>query len=92
MSEIYERLDVKINATPEKIAKLIWQLGSDEQAEMMHHLLKLAGSEHKLMTQFLYTRDSCEERLQQDPEDLALTAFQTMYASAYKYMLANNYL
>tara|TARA_R110000822_G_scaffold15369_5_gene52963 strand:- start:700 stop:945 length:246 start_codon:yes stop_codon:yes gene_type:complete len=72
---------ITVSPTPKEIAQLIWQMYSDEQAEMFHHLLEEAGSEYHLMMQFMCTRDHCEER-----DDNALAAFQVMFSSAYKYM------
>lgn len=69
--------------TPDQVAEFIWEMGSDEQAEMFEKLLEKAGSEHKLMMQFMMTRDDCEKR-----GSKALAAFQAMFSSAYKYMAA----
>jgi hypothetical protein len=45
---------------------------------MFKHLYDTAGSEHKLMLQFLYVRDDCIER-----GDESLGAFQALFSSAY---------
>lgn len=70
----------EIKPTPSEIAELVWGMNSEGQAEMLEHLLSLAGSEHTLMMQFMGTRDDCEKR-----GDKALGAFQAMFSSAYKY-------
>jgi hypothetical protein len=69
---------INISPTPKEVAELIWSMGSDEQAEMFKHLYDTAGSEHKLMLQFLYVRDDCIER-----GDESLGAFQALFSSAY---------
>ena len=71
-----------VDLSPREVAEAIWSMGSDEQAEMLHHLIITAGSEHTLMTQFLAVREDCEKR---DTPD-AIECFQSMFASAYKYM------
>lgn len=78
---------VEIKHTPKEIAELIWGMGSDEQAEMLHQLHEVAGGEHNLMMQFMWTRDECEDRLDKDWEDKALAGFQALASSAYKYIL-----
>ncbi|MBL4891434.1 MAG: hypothetical protein JKX91_06365 [Rhizobiaceae bacterium] len=72
---------VEVKPTPKEMAELLWNMCSDEQAEMFKHLFDAAGSEHKLMMQFMYVRDDCEER-----NDESLGAFQAMFSSCYKYM------
>ena len=71
---------VEINPTPKEVAELIWSMGSDEQAEMFKHLYDVAGSEHRLMMQFLFTRDECISR-----GDESLGAFQALFSSAFRY-------
>ncbi len=72
------KAEVSISPTPKQIAALIWEMGSDEQAEMFKHLFDLAGSEHTLMMQFMMCRDDCIER-----GDESLGAFQAMFSSAF---------
>lgn len=74
-------ITVDVTPTPKQMAELIWNMYSDEQAEMFKHLYDLAGSEHYLMMQFMCTRDKCVER-----NDESLSAFQAMFSSAFKYM------
>jgi len=71
---------IEIKPTPKQTAEIIWNMYSDEQAEMFKHLFDIAGSEHNLMMQFMTTRDDCEER-----NDESLVAFQAMFSSAFKY-------
>lgn len=71
---------VEIEPTPKQMAQAIWNMYSDEQAEMFYQLLKIAGSEHNLMSQFLTTRDHCEKR-----NDGSLGAFQAMFSCAYRH-------
>lgn len=73
------KTDVKL--TPKQVAEAIWSMGSDEQAEMFNELYNQAGSEHKIMMQFMFTRDECESR-----NDNSLGVFQSMFSSAFKYM------
>lgn len=68
----------EIKPTPKEVADIIWGMYSDEQAEMLSHLLEVAGGEHNLMMQFMGVRDDCDEN--------GLAAFQSMFASAYKHM------
>ncbi|MCP4254889.1 MAG: hypothetical protein GY775_16085 [Candidatus Scalindua sp.] len=72
---------VEVKHTPKEMAELLWQMYSDDQAEMFKHLYDLAGGEHHLMMQFMCTRDHCEKR-----GDESLAAFQALFSSAYKYM------
>ncbi len=80
------QIETNVKLTPEQVAELIWSMFDDEQAEMFHHLFKLAGDGHGVMMQFMYTRDKCEERQRRNPDDKALECFQYMFSSAYKYM------
>ena len=75
--------NVELKLSPREMAQLIWEMYSDEQAEMFAEILKIAGSEHNLMSQFLVTRDHCATS--NDPD--ALAGFQVMFSSAYKYMV-----
>ena len=72
---------IEVKPTPKEMANLLWEMGSDEQAEMFKHLFDVAGSEHMLMMQFMQTRDDCFER-----GDESLGAFQSLFSSAFKYM------
>lgn len=73
---------VKVSLTPKDVAALIWSMPSDEQADMLEALIDESEGSHGLMMQFLAVREECEKR--EDGE--ALECFQTMFASAYKYM------
>jgi len=79
--------NIEIKLTAKEVAEQLWHLGSDEQAEMFEELFKLTGGSHLLMMQFLMVRDDCKER---SPE--ALECFQTMFASAFKYMVDDIYI
>ena len=72
---------IEVKPTPKQAAEIIWGMGSDEQAEMFKHLYDIAGGEHELMMQFMYTRDDCIER-----NDESLGAFQALFSSAFKWM------
>lgn len=74
----------EIKPTPEQIAKLIWDMYSDDQAKMFAALLKEAGSEHRLMMQFLSVRDECK-LLEMAGKPEAMESFLSLFASAYKY-------
>lgn len=74
-------ISIVVKPTPKEMAKLIWDMCSDEQAEMFKHLFDVAGGEHHLMMQFMCTRDHCVYR-----NDESLGAFQAMFSSAFKYM------
>jgi hypothetical protein len=78
--------DKEANITIKQVASLVWSLGSDEQAEFFEELMREAGTEHKLMMQFLYVRDECERLKKEEDRPLAMDCFQSMFASAYKYM------
>lgn len=76
------RANEKVELSPKEVAEAIWSMGSDEQADMLEELIKVAGGSHTLMMQFLGVREDCEKRESGE----ALECFQTMFASAYKYM------
>lgn len=73
------KLSAEIKLTPKQVAEALWNMGSDEQAEMLKHLYDMAGN-HKLMMQAMAVRDDCIAR-----GDESLEAFQTLFASAFKY-------
>lgn len=77
-----KNVSIEVKPTPKEMAGLIWDMGSDEQAEMLKHLHDAAGGEYHLMMQFMYVRDECEAR-----KDESLGAFQAMFSSAFKYIL-----
>jgi hypothetical protein len=72
-------VEVEFSLTPKQVAEAFWALDSVKQAEMMQHLYEIAG-EYKLMMQGMYLRDDCIAR-----GDDSLAAFQTLFASAFKY-------
>lgn len=74
------KASIEVKPTPKEMAELLWNMYSDEQAEMFKHLYDIAGSEHCLMMQFMGTRDDCVER-----GDESLRAFQALFSSAFKY-------
>ena len=76
-----KNVSIEVKPTPKEMAELIWDMCSDEQAEMFKHLHDIAEGEHNLMMQFMCTRDHCEMR-----KDESLGAFQAMFSSAFKYL------
>ena len=78
------KLIAEVTLSPKQVAEAIYQLNSEEQAEMFEHLHDYYGSDHYLMMQFLYARDDCITR--GGIHGKALSAFQSMFSSAYKYM------
>lgn len=84
------KVETNVKLKPAQMAELIWDMWDDEQAEMLHHLLVIAGSEHNLMMQFLQVRDRCEKRESKDSNDKSLAAFQSMFASGFKYFGAQS--
>lgn len=79
------RVFVEIKPKPSEMARLLWAMDDNEQAEMFHELGMIA-SEYTIMVQFMDCRDVCEDRFRADATDEALATFQTMFSSAYKYM------
>jgi hypothetical protein len=73
-------ISAEIKLTPKQVADALWNMGSDEQAEMLKHLYDIAGGNHKLMMQGMGLRDDCIAR-----GDESLEAFHTLFASAFKY-------
>ena len=80
---------IEVMPTPKEMAEIIWEMDSDEQAQIFAELHRAAGSEHNLMMQFLYVRDDCV-KLRDNGDDTALGAFQAMFSSAYKYAWTND--
>ena len=78
------KLEAEIKLTPKQVAEAIFNMDSIQQAEMFEHLHDVYESDHYLMTQFLCTRDWCMER--GGIHGKAMSAFQTMFASAFKYV------
>jgi hypothetical protein len=72
-------ISAEIKLTPRQVAEAFWSLDSVQQAEMMKCLYDIAG-EYKLMMQGMYLRDDCIAR-----GDESIGAFQTLFASAFKY-------
>lgn len=78
-------MDVEIKKLDsKKTAEAIYNLNSEEQAEMFEHLHDFYGGDHFLMSQFLCTRNQCIDR--GGIYGKAISAFQSMFSSAYKYM------
>lgn len=75
------KVSAEFKPTPAQMAEIFWRMGSDEQAIFFEELQGLAG-DHSLMMQGLAIRQECEE----SRNDFALEAFQSLFASAYKYM------
>jgi len=73
--------NIEVQLTPKELAQEVWNLGSDEHAEMLEEIFKLSDGSHRLMLQGLAVRDDCEKR-----SHAALEAFQYLFASAFKYM------
>ena len=78
------KLSANIELTPKQVAEAISKLDSEEQAEMFEHLHDYYEGDHYLITQFLCTRYWCMSR--GGVHGKAMSAFQSMFASAYKYM------
>jgi hypothetical protein len=79
------KLTAEVSLTPKQVAEAIFELNSEDQAEMFEHLHEYYEGDHYLMMQFMCTRESCMER--GGIYGKAMSAFQTMFSSAYKYML-----
>lgn len=75
------KVSAEFEPNPAQMAELFWRMGSDEQAVFFEELQGLAGS-HLLMMQGLAIRQECEN----SNNEHALEAFQSLFASAYKYM------
>ena len=78
------QIKTDIELTPKQAAEAIYSLDSIQQAEMFEHIYTLYGSDHTIMMQFMCARDKCIERGGKNGNSLA--AFQSMFASAFKYM------
>ena len=76
-------INLKVNLSPKEVAEAIYFLDSEQQAEMFEHLHDVYQGDHYLMSQFLCTRDWCLRR--DGLHGKAMSAFQTMFASAFKY-------
>lgn len=72
----------RVELSPKEVAEAVWSMDNIDQAQMLEELIKVAGGSHTLMMQFLAVREDCEKR----DSGEALECFQTMFASAYKYM------
>ena len=79
--------EVEINLTPKQVAEAVYSLNSEQQAEMFEHLHDCYKGDHYLMMQFLCTRDWCMDR--GGIYGKAMSAFQCMFASAYRYAWFN---
>ena len=78
------KLTTEVTLTPKQLAEAIYETYSDDLAEMFEHLHELYGDDHSLMMHFLCTRDHCMGR--GGIHGKAMSAFQSMFSSAYKYM------
>ena len=63
------------------VAEAVWNMNSDEQAELLSRLYELSEGSHRLVLQGLSVRESCEKK-----NDDSLEAFQYLFASAFKYL------
>ena len=84
-------LILAVKSGHKEMAELLWSMGSDEQAEMLHHLEEISGGEYHVMMQFLDVRVWCEARKKSDPRDKSLGMFQAMFSSAFRHAKLENY-